>query len=851
MDLSIKTYCRLRPTLRPTSRSALLAYAGKHGTLEYSTSSHTLEDGTARSLLDLKIPEDADPGLVHNNAVLGCLRFEFDQVFEPDADQEFIFNSVAKDKVLEVLQGINCTIFAYGQTGSGKTFTMSGGDTFADRGIIPRTIGTLFEEMKRMQEQQVLVIKCHVSFTEVYKEVVYDLLDQKQRALSLDKRTPVQVLESVDGLVLRNVCVYEVSEEEDALSLFFMGNTNRISDATVMNSVSSRSHAVFTLLVESEGHQGGRAMTKFAKINLVDLAGSERMYKTKNSSGQLSEAKSINLSLHFLEQVILSLRDQALKQTQMQQSRLGKSSSMTAGGGGGGHVPYRNSVLTNILRDSLGGNCKSCFILTLSTERLHFEETVSTCRFGQRCGEVKIQVTANTESSVSDQLQEQTARVKTLERQIALLEEQRNAAKEALDAERAIRKAHTSMRALTSEEQATCKSRLKEVHDAAVIGATAQQAQGQEAADAVVLRSQEHLYRATQDMDNAVLVELLVSLAGLAESTFIENEAKFARAQQDVTRLEALPAKLELQHQQQQQQNFQQLQQLQQQNQQLLMSHQQQQLLHNQEKQQQMQQHQQQVQHLQQQLQQLQSQLLLQQQQQQLQQQQLQQQKEMPKRSKEEDDMTRAMMMPMPASKTTQSAPPPPLTLEAVTETMTQGGHWMKYGRLGIKKARKVYLSPDLTQIFWQHTGNTSNPSSVMVSDFISIEITGKNKNMLALTGAKGKRSLRLEYAAGSSQEETRSMVDLWYKSLSFCIERNNSNTSTSKQQGASAAGSTYSFFSSSSKSAAAMSSSYSSAVVSASSSSSLRSSAPPSPKRADHPEWGEDEGEEKTANEA
>ena len=145
-----------------------------------------------------------------------------------------------------------------------------------------------------------------------------------------------------------------------------------------MNQASSRSHAIFTIVVESETRMGNKKLTRAGKVNLVDLAGSERLYKEANSHAMLKEGKAINLSLHFLEQVIVSLRDQAKKAEAATRHPQQQSHGL-------GHIPYRNSVLTNMLRDSLGGNCKSCFLLTLSADEEHFEESVSTARCALSC----------------------------------------------------------------------------------------------------------------------------------------------------------------------------------------------------------------------------------------------------------------------------------------------------------------------------------------------------------------------------------------------------------------------------------------------------------------------------------
>lgn len=309
----------------------------------------------------------------------------------------------------------------------------------------------LFHTLKQRSAE--LRYKCVVSFTEIYKETVYDLLDETKRSTPIDAWSSVQIYEAENGIVLRNLNVFEASTEQEALRLFFLGTANRITSNTAMNLVSSRSHAIFTLVVETEGVKDSRTVYTSGKVNLVDLAGSERMYKMTNTVESIKEAKSINLSLHFLEQVILCLREQA-------------SQNRAAG-----HVfiPYRNSVLTNMLRDSLGGNCKSSFLLTISAEKQHFEESVATCRFGQRCGEVRVNVRANSEIGLSDQLRDMTAKLKAVERQLMAAEEQNMAVETLLKEERLQRAAQTQLRSLSVSEKASCTNCVQELLNSARI----------------------------------------------------------------------------------------------------------------------------------------------------------------------------------------------------------------------------------------------------------------------------------------------------------------------------------------------------------------------------------------------
>jgi kinesin family protein 6/9 len=162
----------------------------------------------------------------------------------------------------------------------GKTYTICGGEKFQDRGLIPRTIGYLFEEI-RLRQQKAGIYKCQISFTEVYKEDVYDLLDPQKRLQPVEQWTPVQVLEAENGLTLRNVNVFEVENEEEALSLYFMGSSNRVTGSTAINMASSRSHAIFSLIVETQSIKNGKTVFTYGKVNLVDLAGSERVYKVR------------------------------------------------------------------------------------------------------------------------------------------------------------------------------------------------------------------------------------------------------------------------------------------------------------------------------------------------------------------------------------------------------------------------------------------------------------------------------------------------------------------------------------------------------------------------------------------
>ena len=295
-------------------------------------------------------------------------RFKFGKVFDQNAKQEDIFDKVAVEAVTTALDGFNSTVFAYGQTGSGKTFTITGGaERYADRGLIPRALSLIFAEVGKRHDRQHQI---YVSYLELYNEAGYDLLDQSKETQKLEDLPRVTMQEDEDGNVhMRNLSATMANTEEEALNLLFIGDTNRMIAETPMNLASSRSHCIFTVTIESRGQ--GSDVIRRSKFNLVDLAGSERVHKTQAGGQLLQEAKYINLSLHYLEQVIVSLSEKR------------------------SHIPYRNSMMTGVLRDSLGGNCKTAMIATVSSELRNMDESISTCRFAQRVAMVKNEATIN------------------------------------------------------------------------------------------------------------------------------------------------------------------------------------------------------------------------------------------------------------------------------------------------------------------------------------------------------------------------------------------------------------------------------------------------------------------------
>ncbi|KAK9806270.1 hypothetical protein WJX72_007966 [[Myrmecia] bisecta] len=298
----------------------------------------------------INFPKTSEGGQVHNQ--LEGLAFKFDGVLD-GASQEDVYASCANEVVDSVLAGYNGTMFCYGQTGAGKTYTMSGeAQQYSRRGIIARAIHQIFQEIDARVDRQYTV---KVSYLEIYNEVLYDLLADNP-ALSGE----LHVLEENHTTFVKGLAVKEVRSQEEALSMFFQGDAVRSISAHALNASSTRSHCIFTLHLEMRpsGESSERAV--HAKLNLVDLAGSERTKKTGVTGQALKEANFINKSLTFLEQTVNALSRKE------------------------GHVPFRQTKLTSVLRDALGGNCKTVMVANVWGEAAHLEETVSTLRFASR-----------------------------------------------------------------------------------------------------------------------------------------------------------------------------------------------------------------------------------------------------------------------------------------------------------------------------------------------------------------------------------------------------------------------------------------------------------------------------------
>ncbi|XP_029987200.1 kinesin-like protein KIF14 isoform X2 [Sphaeramia orbicularis] len=294
--------------------------------------------------------------------------FSFFSVDDSDsffASQQTVYETLARPLLLRAFEGFSTCLFAYGQTGSGKSYTMMGFGEEA--GVIPRFCQELFSELASMENDEV---KCHVemSYFEVYNEKIHDLLvtrdDPNQR------RMPLRVREHpVHGPYVAELSANVVSSYQDIQGWLELGNKQRATAATGMNDKSSRSHSVFTLVMTQtktefvEGEEHDHNIT--SRINLVDLAGSERCNSAQTSGDRLREGASINKSLLTLGKVISALSEQALSRKKV-------------------FIPYRESVLTWLLKESLGGNSKTAMIATLSPAGSNVEESLSTLRYAQQ-----------------------------------------------------------------------------------------------------------------------------------------------------------------------------------------------------------------------------------------------------------------------------------------------------------------------------------------------------------------------------------------------------------------------------------------------------------------------------------
>ncbi|KAG0275991.1 Kinesin-like protein kif15 [Linnemannia exigua] len=324
--------------------------------------------------------------------------FTYDCVGGESISQEQVFRDVGKTIVEQCVKGYNGTIFAYGQTGSGKTYTMQGPSIMTsvgkheNRGIIPRCLEYLFELIAK-EEQMVSSVKylCKASYIEIYNEMIYDLLDNSTTARAT--REDIKRGVYVDGVTEESI-----HNPEDAYKLFEQGAANRHVSATAMNRESSRSHTVLTLTIQSMALVDGINHIRESRFNLVDLAGSERQKQANTEGLRLKEAGNINKSLLCLGSVINALGEIA--------------------GGHSRHVHYRDSRLTFLLKDSLGGNSNTFIVANVSPSALCYQESLSTLRFAQRAKMIRNKAVVN--EDIQGNVNELRAEIQRLKAELGL-----------------------------------------------------------------------------------------------------------------------------------------------------------------------------------------------------------------------------------------------------------------------------------------------------------------------------------------------------------------------------------------------------------------------------------------------
>jgi kinesin family protein 5 len=344
--------------------------------------------------LCVTLPNDKR-SVIMNGGESEQLMFSFDYVFPLDAPQSLVYNISSRPIIESVLEGFNGTVLTYGQTSSGKTFTMTGPDIYSNemQGIIPRMATNVFDYIKNSPGHLEFTVK--VSYLEIYMEKFRDLVKCEKTDLRLHEN-------STRGIYISDLTEIYVSCPAELMEIIRIGNRSREVGNTMLNQNSSRSHAILLLTVIQNNTLDFSA--KSGTLYLVDLAGSEKVSKTGAEGKRLDEAKNINKSLSTLGLVIFSLTD-------------GKSA----------HIPYRDSKLTRILQNSLGGNSKTCLIITCSPSVYNTNETISTLRFGVRAKCIKNKPKVNKELTV-EELKQMLCRAENMVSQqnqkILLLEQQ-------------------------------------------------------------------------------------------------------------------------------------------------------------------------------------------------------------------------------------------------------------------------------------------------------------------------------------------------------------------------------------------------------------------------------------------
>ncbi|XP_024109029.1 kinesin-like protein KIF1B isoform X9 [Pongo pygmaeus] len=309
------------------------------------------------------------------------------------ASQNRVYNDIGKEMLLHAFEGYNVCIFAYGQTGAGKSYTMMGKQEESQAGIIPQLCEELFEKINDNCNEE-MSYSVEVSYMEIYCERVRDLLNPKNKGNLRVREHPLL------GPYVEDLSKLAVTSYTDIADLMDAGNKARTVAATNMNETSSRSHAVFTIVFTQKKHDNETNLSteKVSKISLVDLAGSERADSTGAKGTRLKEGANINKSLTTLGKVISALAEVSKKKKKTD------------------FIPYRDSVLTWLLRENLGGNSRTAMVAALSPADINYDETLSTLRYADRAKQIKCNAVINEDPNAKlvRELKEEVTRLKDL-----------------------------------------------------------------------------------------------------------------------------------------------------------------------------------------------------------------------------------------------------------------------------------------------------------------------------------------------------------------------------------------------------------------------------------------------------
>lgn len=356
---------------------------------------------TNENNITINVPKSEEKGIINNQKE--SWTFKFDKILH-NVSQDDLFDYCVKEIIQKSIEGYNGTVFAYGQTGSGKTFTMSGTPSnYSYRGIVPRAINKVFQEIGNKPELEVSV---KVSYLEIYNETFFDLLSIIP---SHQQKGDISIQEDVKGnLILKGLSMIPVQNEEEAFNLLFEGEANKTVSEHHLNKESSRSHCIFSVYLDIKSRIESSEKVNTSKLNFVDLAGSERVKKTGSTGVTLKEANYINKSLTFLEQVVVALTEKS----KHKKTKINVKS--------GDHIPYRQSKLTHLLKDSIGGNCRTVMVATIIPEDSHIQETLSSLNFARRMMSVENEATVNIQLDIHKQLKNCTREIKDLKQELAM-----------------------------------------------------------------------------------------------------------------------------------------------------------------------------------------------------------------------------------------------------------------------------------------------------------------------------------------------------------------------------------------------------------------------------------------------